>query len=69
MDKNLYALKKIEELRAENEALNRAFDWHSEATRGNFFKSNLDYRANATGGRRAELLKNPDYKAVLDKYK
>ena len=66
MDKNLYAMKKIEELRAENEALNRAFDRYGKA---NFFKYNLDYRANATSGRRGELLKNPDYKAVLDKYK
>ena len=66
MDKNLYAMKKIEELRAENEALNRAFDRYGKA---NFFKYNLDYRANASSGRRGELLKNPDYKAVLDKYK
>ena len=69
MDKHLYATEKIEEVRVKNEALNRAFDRYSEATMGNFFKSNLDYRANATSGRRAELLKNPDYKAVLDKYK
>ncbi len=68
MDKNLYAMKKTEELRVENEALNRAFDRYGEAKRGNIFKSNLEYRANATSGRRAELLKNPDYKAVLDKY-
>ncbi len=69
MDKNLYAMKKIEELRAENEALNRAFERYGEARRGNFFKFSLDYRANATNGRRAELLKNSDYRAVLDKYK
>ncbi len=66
MDRNLYAMKKIEELRAENEALNRAFERYGK---GNFFQSGLDYRANATNGRRAELLKNSDCRAVLDKYK
>ena len=69
MDQNLYAIRKTEEMRMKNEALNRAFDRYGEATRGNFFKYKLDYRANAKSGRRAELLKNADYKAVLDKYR
>ncbi len=69
MDENLYATKKLEELRAENEALHHAYDRYSETARENLFKFHLDYRANATHGRRAELLKNPDYKAVLDKYR
>ena len=69
MDKYLYAAKKLEELRAENEALNRSFDRYSEVVRDNFFKFILDCRTNAIGGRNAELLKNPDYKAVLDKYR
>ena len=69
MDKNLYAVKTIQTLRAKNQALNRAFDRYGEAISGNFFKYNLDYRSNAKRGRRAELLKNADYKAVLDKYK
>lgn len=69
MDKDLHVTKKTEDMRTKNEALNRAFDRYGEAKSGNFFKFNLDYRANAKGGRRAELLKNPDYKAVLDKYK
>ncbi len=69
MDKNLYVTKKTEDLRTKNEALKRAFDSYGEATSANFFKFNLDYRANAKSGRRAELLKNPDYKAVLEKYK
>ncbi|MBQ8309732.1 MAG: helix-turn-helix transcriptional regulator [Clostridia bacterium] len=69
MDKHLYVTKKNEDMRTKNEALNRAFDRYGEAISGNFFKFNLDYRANAKGGRRAELLKNPDYCAVLDKYK
>lgn len=69
MDKNLYVTKKTEDMRMKNEALNRAFERYGEAISGNFFKFNLDYRANAKGGRRAELLKNSDYKAILDKYK
>jgi len=69
MDKNLYVTKKIEDMRIQNKALNCAFDRFGEAISKNFFKFNLDYRANAKGGRRAELLKNPDYKAVLGKYK
>ncbi|MBQ3125945.1 MAG: helix-turn-helix transcriptional regulator [Clostridia bacterium] len=69
MDKNLYVTKKTEEMRTKNEALSRAFARYGDQINGNYFKFNLDYRVNAKGGRRAELLKNPDYKAVLDKYK
>ena len=69
MDKNLYVKKKAEEMRMKDEALNRAFDRYGEKIRGNLFKFNLDYRINATTGRRAELLKNPSYVAVLNKYK
>ena len=69
MDKNLYVTKKLEDMRAKNQALNHAFDRYGDAISENFFKFNLDYRSNATSGRRAELLKNPDYQAVLDKYK
>lgn len=69
MDKNLCATKKLEELRAENEALHHAFELYSDAVQDNLFQFNLDYRTNAKSGRRAELLKNPDYSAVLDKYK
>ncbi len=69
MDKHLYATKRLEEIRANNEALYHAYDRYSVEARGNNLAYNLDYRTNATGGRRAELLKNPDYKAVLGKYK
>jgi len=69
MDKNLNATKKLEELRGVNEALQHAFDRFPEGARENLLKFNLNYRAEAANGRRAELLKNPDYKAVLDKYK
>ena len=68
MDKNLYVTKKIEEMRKANEALDRAFDRYGEAISENFWKYNLDFRMNAASGRRAELLKNPDYRAVLEKY-
>ena len=69
MDKNLYATRLLEDLRTENNSLHHAFDRYFEVARENLFKFNLDYRINATGGRRAELLKNLDYKAVLDKYR
>ena len=69
MDKELYVTKKIEDMRAENDALNHAFDRFGEAISENFFKFNFDYRFNAKGGRRAELLQNPAYRAVLDKYR
>ncbi len=69
MDKNLYVTKKTEDMRIANEALNRAFDRFGEAISANFFKYNLDFRTNTKSGRRAELLKNPEYRAVLDKYR
>lgn len=69
MDKNLYATQKTENMKMKNEALNRSFDRYGKAKSENFFKYNLDHRTNAKGGRRAELLKNTEYKAVLDKYR
>ena len=69
MDKNLYAEKLLEEARGENEPLNRAFDCYSEGARQNILKYTIDCRMGAKGGRRAELLKNPKYIAVLDKYR
>ena len=69
MDKNLYATKRLEECRAGNDALHHAFDRYSPDVRENFFQFNLNYRLHATEGRRAELLKNPAYTAVLEKYR
>ncbi len=69
MDKNLYAKKLLEEARGENEPLNRAFDRYFEGARQNILKYNIDYHTDATDGRRAELLKNPEYRDVLDKYR
>ena len=69
MDKNLCATKKMEDMRMQNEALDRAFERYGETIRRNFFQFNLDYRTNAKGGRRAKLLENPEYRAVLAKYR
>ncbi|MBQ3489632.1 MAG: helix-turn-helix transcriptional regulator [Clostridia bacterium] len=69
MDKNLYAAKKLEELRSGNEALNRAFDYRAESIRENLFMSCLNYHIHAVSGKRAELLNHPDYLAVLEKYR
>lgn len=69
MDKNLYATKKLEELMAKNESLHHAFAHHSAEALENLLVFNLNCRVNATGGRLKELLKNPAYTAVLDKYK
>lgn len=68
MDKNLYATKILEELRAVNEPLNRSLGRYSESAQENLLKFNLNRRLSAVGGRRAELLKNSDYKAILNKY-
>lgn len=69
MDKNLHATKMVEEYRANNTALHHAFDRFSAKAQGDFFAFKLNYRLNATEGRRAELLKNDAYIAILDKYK
>ena len=69
MDKDLYAKKLLEEARKENEPLNRAFDSYSEEVRRNILRYTIACRTGATDGRRAELLKNPAYRAVLDKYR
>ena len=69
MDKNLYAAKKLEALRKENDALDHAFGYRSESIRENLFKACLNYHIHAMSGKRAELLNHPDYQAVLDKYR
>ena len=69
MDRELYAKKLLEEARGKNAPLNRAFDSYSEEARRNILKYTIDCRMGATDGRRAELLKNPEYRAVLDKYR
>ena len=69
MEKNLFATKLLEQLRAENEALSHAVGRYGEAAQENLLRFHVDKRTNAKVGRRAELLKNPAYRAVLDKYR
>lgn len=69
MDRSLYAAKRLEECRADNEALHHAFDRYSEDVRENILGFNLKYRFHTTEGRRAALLQNDAYMAVLEKYK
>ncbi|MBQ8276402.1 MAG: helix-turn-helix transcriptional regulator [Clostridia bacterium] len=69
MEKNLYAAKLLEESRAQNQALSHAADRYGETAQENLLRFHLDARRNATAGRRAELLKNPAYRAVLDQYR
>jgi len=69
MDKYLYTTKMLEALKGEKESLKHSFDRYSEAARENLLKYTLDSRTGTVGGRRAELIKNPAYKAVLDKYR
>lgn len=70
MDKYLYSTKKLAERIAENDPLRHAYnDRRPPETHGNLLQYTLKYFAGATPGRTAELLKNPAYTAVLDKYK
>lgn len=69
VQKNMYATKKIEQYRAVNEPLNRSFDNYSPEARNNLLEWNLNCRSEAAFGRRTELLKNPAYVSVLDKYR
>ena len=69
MDKNLYAAKRLDALKAENEPLQHSFDRYSSDTQKNLLEWNLNCRVNAKGGRRGELLKNPAYVEVLNKYR
>jgi transcriptional regulator with XRE-family HTH domain len=69
MEMHLRTEKMLEEQRADNLPLNHAFDRYSPEARADLFQYNLRYRCNAENGRRAELLQNPAYRAILDQYK
>lgn len=69
LDKSLYAAKRVQEQRIKNESLNRSFDGHSADVQANLLEFTLNHCSNAAYGRRAELLKNPAYAAVLEKYR
>lgn len=69
MDMNLHATQLLEDERAVNPPFDHAFDRYAPDARENLLRFHVNSRLNAAGGRRAELLHNPDYRAVLDKYK
>ncbi len=66
VDRSLYVKKLLEELKKENKALRCGL--YGEESHFNLFANVLAAHVNATSGRFAELLKNPAYKTVLDKY-
>lgn len=69
LDYALAAAKKISEEIPKNESLRAAFWNHSQVGRSeNFLAWIVKYHLRAESGRRAELLKNPEFRAVLEKY-
>ena len=70
LDMNLYAAQKINEAIKEDNAVHRAyFPNRVSVTADNFLSWMVDNLLTAKSGRQADLLKNPDYLAVLKKYK
>lgn len=70
LDMHLFAAKKISDSILGDEALHQAYFKERENVReDNFLDWVLSYIVNPSGGRRADLLKSPDYKAVIDKYR
>ncbi len=71
LDMNLYAAQKIDEaIKKEDKAVHQAyFPNRVSVTADHFLSWMVDGLLNAKGSRHAELLKNPNYLAVLNKYK
>ncbi len=69
MDKNLYAVKKLAERMKENNPLYHSYDGCSAEAQEDILNWNLKWRLCAMEGRRAQLLKNPAYAEVLNKYR
>ena len=70
LDMHLYTAKMISDSVSTDEAVHQAyFPERKNVKENNFFDWVVSYIANPNGGRRAELLENPDYKAILEKYK
>ena len=70
LDMNLYAAQRIAEaIKADNAVHQAYFPDRVSVTADDFLAWIVDSLLNPRGGRHAELLKNPDYRAVLDKYK
>ena len=69
LDMNLYAAKKIAETEKEDHAVHEAyFPARVSVEENDFLLWIVNSLLNPKDERRAELLKNADYKAVLDKY-
>ena len=69
MEKNLHAIKFLSNRMEQNDTLKAAYlDGRSYLREVSLFKWNLGWRMGATGGRRAELLSDPAYAAVLERY-
>lgn len=69
LDMNLYAAKKIAEAEKENNAVHEAyFPARVSVEENDFLAWIVNSLLNPRDARRAALLKNPEYKAVLDKY-
>lgn len=69
LDKTLYATKKLQSERVTNEPLDYVFLRWQEPARNDIFQQTWNFYAHASEGRHAELLKNPAYCAVLEKYR
>jgi len=67
MDRGLHATKLLSDRVLDNAPLRQAHSCHGGDASP--LQTVLSYHTHATGGRRAELLKNPAYTAVLDRYK
>ena len=70
MEKNLRAVKLLSDRMEKNDTLKAAYlDGRAYLQSTDLLAWNLSYRVGATGGRRAELLADPTYAAVLEQYK
>lgn len=68
MDKCLFAIKMFQEEIPDNEPLKQALDRNGDRSKEFYLVNSVNVRSNAKNGRRKELLKNPEYKAILAKY-
>ena len=70
LDMNLYAAQKIANAVRTDDAVRQAyFPERVSVSEDDFLAWIVNGLLNAKGGRHAELLKNPEYRAVLDKYR
>ena len=70
LDMNLYAAKKIAETEKEDHAVHEAyFPARVSVEENDFLLWIVNSLLNPKDERRAELLKNPEYRAILDKYR